>query len=109
MQVRPGHGQNERWTEGPGTETEQSKDMETQGERWSQGGKPNARERGGGGRNQVMGETLLETGPETEIQEEGKRQRKEYGGKERRWHLCTWEVKISLSFFFRILIYLFFN
>ena len=32
MQVRPGHGQNERWTEGPGTETEQSKDMETQGE-----------------------------------------------------------------------------
>ena len=46
----------ERWREGPGTETEQSKDMETQGERWSQGGKPNARETGGGGRNQAMGE-----------------------------------------------------
>ena len=80
-----------------GNRDEKSKGMETQGERWTQGGKPNARERGAGGRNQAMGERVLETGPETEIQEEGKGQGETVAS------LCTWEVTF-IFFFFRILL-----
>ena len=104
--VRLGAGGGETWTQ-PEREMERragsrdgkSKGMETQGERWTQGGKPNARERGAGGRDQAMGETVLETGPETEIQEEGK------GQGEKVASLCTWEVTLIFVFLRILLIF----